>query len=147
MRNNFKLLILFISSFILLSCKVEPKPINYGDDHCHFCDMTVVDKTHAAEVTTKKGKSYVYDAIECMVNDLNQKNNEDKMAFILVADYDNPGELIDAKNATFLISKKIKSPMGAYLSAFPSKEVAEKYQTDNGGEIFSWSELKLKIKQ
>ncbi len=147
MKTNFKLLILFISTFILLSCKVEPKPINYGDDHCHFCDMTVVDKTHAAELTTKKGKSYVYDAIECMVNDLKQKNNEDKMAFILVANYDNPGDLIDAKSATFLISKKIKSPMGAYLSAFSSKEIAEKYQNDNGGELYSWTELKSKLKQ
>ncbi len=147
MKTNFKLLILFISSFILLSCKVEPKPINYGDDHCHFCDMTVVDKTHAAELTTKKGKSYVYDAIECMGNDLKQKNNEDKMAFILVANYDKPGDLIDAKSATFLISKKIKSPMGAYLSAFSSKEIAEKYQNDNGGELYSWTELKSKLKQ
>jgi len=147
MKTNYKIFFLFITSLFLLSCKVEPKPIEYGSDHCDFCDMTVVDKTHASEITTKKGKSKVYDAIECMVNDLNQKNNEDKMAFILVANYDHPGELIDAKTATFLISKKIKSPMGAYLSAFPTKEIAKKYQNDFGGEIFSWSELKSKFKK
>jgi len=147
MKNNFNLFILLISSLALFSCEVEPKPIEYGSDHCHFCDMTVVDKTHASELTTKKGKSFSYDAIECMVNDLNQKNNEDKMAFILVANYDHPGELIDAKTATFLISKKIKSPMGAYLSAFPTKEIAQKYQNDFGGDIYSWDELKTQLQK
>jgi copper chaperone NosL len=144
MRSKF---LIFFTSLFLLSCKVEPKPIEYGSNHCDFCDMTVVDKTHASELTTKKGKSKVYDAIECMVNDLNQNNDENKMAYILVANYDKPGALIDAKNATYLISKKIKSPMGAFLSAFPSKEIAEKYQKDFGGELYSWSELKLKIQK
>jgi copper chaperone NosL len=137
----------FLINLFLLSCKVEPKPIEYGNDHCDFCDMTVVDKTHASEVTTKKGRSKVYDAIECMVNDLNQNNDENKMAYILVANYDKPGDLIDAKNATFLISKKIKSPMGAFLSAFTSKQIAEKYQNDFGGELYSWSELKSKFQK
>ena len=126
---------LFLLSFLLFiigfsSCSVEPKPIAYGDDHCHYCDMTVVDKTHAAEYTTKKGKSFTYDAIECLVNDVNEQNNESTMAFILVADYSNPGELVDATTATFLISENIKSPMGANLSAFSNKDVAKKHQTE-----------------
>jgi copper chaperone NosL len=130
---------------ILTSCKVEPKDINYGNDHCHFCDMTVVDKTHAAQYVTKKGKAYMFDAIECMVNDLNKNNNEDTMAFLLVADYANPGNLVDAKTATFLISEKIKSPMGENLSAFSSKEIAEKVLKENGGKLYTWSTLKEKF--
>ncbi|HIP36024.1 MAG TPA: hypothetical protein EYG85_04150 [Crocinitomix sp.] len=127
------------------ACKVEPKPINYGDDHCHFCDMTVVDKTHAAEITTKKGKSFVYDAIECMIRELNQNKNEQDLAFILVADYSQPGQLIDARESHFLISKQIKSPMGANLSAFQSLDVAKKYQKENGGELYNWEEIKNKF--
>lgn len=30
--------------------------------------MTIVDKQHAAQVVTKKGKAYSFDAIECMVH-------------------------------------------------------------------------------
>ncbi len=129
------------------SCSVEPAPIQYGDDHCNFCDMTVVDKTHAAEYTTKKGKSYVFDAIECMVNQMKQKNNEDKMAFILVADYSHPGTLIDAKTATFIITPEIKSPMGANISALPDTKTAQELQVKYGGELYNWEQLKDKFKK
>jgi len=107
--------------------------------------MTVVDKTHAAQYVTKKGKAYMFDAIECMVNELDKDQSEDKMSFLLVADYANPGSLIDAKTATYLISEKIKSPMGANLSAFSSKETAKKMLTENGGKLFTWEELKSKL--
>ncbi|MCF6180448.1 nitrous oxide reductase accessory protein NosL [Lutibacter sp.] len=131
--------------FTLISCKVEPQKINYGQDHCAFCDMTVVDKTHASEYVTKKGKSYVFDAIECMTQKINQENNEEKLAYILVANYQKPGVLIDAKSATYLITKKIKSPMGANLSAFSSLENAKKMQTKLGGTIYNWQQLKKKF--
>ena len=144
MKTNIVFAIFFFS-LALISCKVEPKKINYGNDHCAHCDMTVVDKTHAAQYVTKKGKAYVFDAIECMVMKLNQDKTEDLMAFILVADYANPGNLIDAKSATYLVSEKIKSPMGANLSAFNSEEIAKEIQKENGGELFTWSTIKTKL--
>jgi len=131
--------------FTLMSCKIAPKKINYGQDHCAFCDMTVVDKTHASEYVTKKGKSYIFDAIECMVQKINQENNEGKLAYILVANYQKPGELIDALSATFLITPKIKSPMGANLSAFKSIENAKKVQSELGGTLYNWQQLKEKF--
>lgn len=142
---KYHLFNIIITLFVLtavLSCKVAPKEINYGHDHCHLCDMTVVDKTHSAEYVTKKGKAYMFDAVECMVRDFNKNNHEDTMAFILVADYGNPGELVDAAKATYLISEKIKSPMGANLSAFSSEEVAKTTQAEFGGELYNWEELK-----
>jgi len=143
MQRIFLLLLLF--PFFFTACTVEPKPIEYGNDHCHFCDMTVVDKTHAAEYTTKKGKSYVFDAIECLVRDLNKNNSENKMAFILVSDYANPGHLTDAKTASFLISDKIKSPMGANLSGFSTLALGQKHLEEYGGKLYNWTELKNKF--
>ncbi len=145
----YNLMMKKITSFIffigLLSCKISPKEINYGKDHCAHCDMTVVDKTHAASYTTKKGRSYPFDAIECLVMKINKDQNEDKMAFILVADYDNPGVLINASEATYLISEGIKSPMGANLSAFSSIETAKKAQSMHSGSLYSWKQLKAKL--
>ncbi len=138
-------IIIILFGLLLLSCTVKPQPIDYVSDHCNFCDMTVVDKTHAAEYTTKKGKSYPFDAIECLVRKINRENNEDKMAYILVADYANPGELTNAKEAYYLITKKIKSPMGANLSAFKSEDKAKKTQEEFGGEIYNWNEIKSKF--
>lgn len=136
---------LSILLLILTSCNVEPKKIDYGKDHCHFCNMTVVDQTHASEYVTKKGKAYVFDAIECMINELIELQNEGDTSFLLVANYQVPGELIDAKTATFLISKEIKSPMGANLSAFSSAELASEALKEHGGKIYTWELLKTKF--
>lgn len=131
----------------MVSCKVEPKEINYGNDHCLYCDMTVVDKKHASQYVTKKGRAYMFDAVECLVMKMNQEKNEKLLAFILVADFEEPGSLVDARIATFLVSEKIKSPMGANLSAFKSKKTALKIQQEYGGKLYTWSQIKIKLSQ
>lgn len=137
-----KVVITFFSTFLFFtsSCQVKPQEIDYGKDGCHYCKMTIVDNQHAAELVTKKGKAFKYDAIECMVNDLKQKENNSVELFY-VNDYGNPGKFVPAKEATYLISKKIPSPMGAFLSAFSSQEEAQKTQKEMTGELFSWEEL------
>ena len=105
--------------------------------------MNIVDKTHAAQYVTSKGKQFKFDAIECMVNDLKAKSNID-LTFLLVADFGNPGQMVDAKTATFLISPEIKSPMGANLSAFSSLEKATEIQQKHTGEIHTWNSLQQK---
>jgi copper chaperone NosL len=127
--------------FILFSCNVSPQAIDYGNDGCHFCKMTIVDKVHAAEIVTKKGKVYTFDAIECMVN-FSKGFDTSEIKLYLSNNYDKPKNLIDATKATFLISKNIASPMGAFLSAFETKERAENTQLIKGGRLYSWTELR-----
>ncbi len=124
----------------LIGCNISAKPINYGSDGCHYCSMTIVDKQHAAEFVTKKGRSYVFDASECMLNHLKEIDST-TVALFFVNDYNTPGELIDATQATYLISKNIPSPMGAFLSAFATKEEAEYALSKSHGKIFTWKEL------
>lgn len=125
---------------LFLSCNVSPKPIDYGSDGCHFCSMTIVDKVHAAEVVTKKGKVYKFDATECMINFMKEFDTAEIQHY-LSNNYTEPEALIDATKATFLISKNIPSPMGEFLSAFKNKENAIKTQTEKGGTLYSWDEL------
>ncbi len=138
-------LLLFAFLLVFSSCEVAPKKINYGNDHCLFCDMTVVHKTFSAQYVTKKGKAYMFDSVECIVRKITTENNEDLLAFVLVSDYKNPGALVDAYVATYLISEKIKSPMGANLSAFSTKEDAVHMQNEFGGALYTWSEIKTKF--
>lgn len=133
-----------IMLFFITSCKVEPQQIEYGKDQCSFCKMNIVDKTHSAQYVTKKGKQFKFDAIECMVNDINDKDIN-KIAIFLVADYSNPGTMVNALNSTYLISKAIKSPMGANLSALSSKEKAIDLQKEHGGQLFTWELLREKF--
>jgi copper chaperone NosL len=69
------------------------------------------------------------------------------MAYVLVADYQNPGQLIAASEATFIICKKIKSPMGAYLSAFSDVKEAQKAIAKLGGVAYDWSGIQNKFKK
>lgn len=139
--------LIFLSSFIfLISCTPEPKVINYGVDMCHFCKMTVVDNQHAAQLVTTKGKAYMFDAIECMVN-YTAIDTEEEYAFLLVNDYNNPGKLIPAKKSHFLRSRAIPSPMGAYLSAFENEETAQAIQSKKGGETYVWEDLNTALKK
>ncbi len=141
--KSFKLfLILFIILFTLTSCAIEQSPIDYGKDACYFCKMNIVDRQHAAEIVTDKGKPYKYDAIECMMQDIKERENEFEVALYLITDYSEPGKLIDAVKATYLISEKLPSPMGANLTGFAKKEDAIKTQTEKDGNIYSWNELK-----
>lgn len=125
---------------ILLSCNAKPKAIDYGNEGCHFCKMTIVDKLHAAEIVTHKGKVYKFDATECMVNFMKEFDTSE-IKLYLSNIYTEPEILIDATQATFLISNNIPSPMGAFLSAFKTKEDAKSFQTEKRGTLYTWSEL------
>ena len=129
---------------LLLSCSVEPEKISYGQEACHFCKMTIVDRQHAAQIVTTKGKAYKYDAAECMINDMKQKRDTE-IKFHLVNDYTNPSVLIDATNASYIISAAIQSPMGANLSAFKNVEDANKILAESGGELYNWKEIVTKL--
>lgn len=135
--------ILVIITSVLCSCSVEPTPINYGSDACHFCKMNIVDQQHGAEMVTKKGKIFKYDAIECMMQDLNNKEEKD-ISFFMVNTYNQPNKLFDATLVSYLKCEAIPSPMGAFLTAFTTKEDALKIKESKGGDIFNWDELKHK---
>lgn len=133
----------YLSALLLLflfNCNVSPQPIDYGNEACHYCKMTIVDKQHAAEIVTDKGKAYKFDATECMVNFLDEFDSSTVKLF-LSNDYSKPETLIDATKATFLISEQIPSPMGANLSAFKYRQVAINTQKEKGGSLYSWTEL------
>ena len=55
---NKLVVLLFIVTIV--SCDVKPQAIAYGEDACHFCRMTIVDRQHSAELVTVKGKVYKY---------------------------------------------------------------------------------------
>ena len=139
------LTIAILTLLIVSSCKVEPEQINYGKDGCHFCSMTIVDNQHASELVTAKGKVYKFDAIECLINDLKTRDSTE-VGMLLVNDYSNPGDLISAKSAIFLISQGVPSPMGAFLSGFSNKADAEAVKSESGGELFDWQSVRKQIK-
>jgi|SRR5690606_7090724 len=135
MKNSVIKIYVVIISITLFSCSTQPEPIRYGEDSCHFCEMTIVSQAHAAQAVSSKGKQFKYDAIECMMNDI--INNQTEMAVKLVANFASPGEMLDAENAGYIINDSINSPMGANLAAIEMK---------NNQDLYTWEELKSQFK-
>ncbi|MEC4114849.1 nitrous oxide reductase accessory protein NosL [Myroides pelagicus] len=130
---------------LFTACNVKVSPIEYGQDSCSSCKMGIVDQKHASQLVTQKGKNYKFDAIECMVSYLKKDNVQNTdYAYILVADLLNPGELIQAEKASFIISKNIPSPMGAFLSATKNKQQALELTKEFTGEVLTFEEIQNK---
>ena len=134
----------FGTLLLLYGCEVKPQEIHYGADGCSFCKMTIVDTQHAAQIVTTKGKSFKYDAIECMLNHM-KGWDQAPIKYHLVTDYSQPKHLVDATKAQYLISQAIPSPMGAFLTAFRDEQNREDVRLKEGGEAHAWESILKKF--
>ena len=146
MKRPVRLLPLLFLPLLFNACQPTAEPIDYGADLCDFCKMTIVDEQHAAEAVSSKGRAYKFDAVECMANYLEQ-NRGTKFPILLVNDYRSPGSLIGADTASYLISKNLPSPMGAFLTAFGQKGAAMEMQNAKGGEVFDWQSVNVYLRE
>ena len=129
--------------FMFTACNPESKPILYGEDKCEFCRMSIVDQRFGGEIVTQKGKIYKFDAVECLVNYIDERvEDETKLKFVLTNTYDNPGGLTNASECTYLKSENMPSPMGMFINPFSERSEAIKQQKQNTGTLFSWEELR-----
>jgi len=132
----------------LLGCRPEPKSIDFGEDQGVYCKMTIADPRYGAELVTDKGKVYKFDAVECMINFLQEEASaEREYAYVLAIAADTPGELHPVEEMYFLRSPEMPSPMGADLTGFSTREAAEAAREEHGGEILSWEEVKAYVRQ
>ena len=133
---------LIFLGFILGSCQVSERPIEYGADECEYCKMMIMDQRYGSELVTEKGKVYTFDAAECLIEYLhNNEEMADAAKYLLVTPYTNPNHLIDARTTTYLVSQQMPSPMGAYLTAFSYREEAAAVESSIGGILYSWEEI------
>ena len=141
--SAFQYVLGIVFMYGIMSCNPESKPIIYGEDKCEFCRMSIVDQRFGSEIVTKKGKAYKFDAVECMINYIDEHvEDESKIQLILTNTYDDPGKLTDALSCTYLKSQNMPSPMGMFLNPFRKVSMAIELQKQNTGDILSWEELR-----
>jgi copper chaperone NosL len=108
----------------------------------------ITDQRYGAEIVTNKGKIFKYDAIECLAASYIKVDIQYKDIHSLwVVDFGQPQKLIEAESTVYLRSKDLHSPMGLNISAFSSKEMAEKVEQLYIGEILSWEQVKKMVKE
>ena len=146
--NRFLNIFPVIPLLFIMACNPESQPINYGSDMCEFCRMSIVDQRFGSEIVTQKGKVYKFDAVECMINYLDKKvEDETRLKFILTNTLDRPGDLVDVQDCKFLISENMPSPMGAFINPFVDNKIATGNQAENSGTIHDWIGLRDEVKK
>lgn len=134
---NVWTVLVLLSAVTVISCQSKPEPISYGEDNCDNCKMTISDPKYGAELITDKSKVYKFDSIECLA-DFSLKTEGETISSMWVTDFSNPENLINTKNALFLKSEKLRSPMGLNLSGFSSSSELDKVLKEFDGVKISW---------
>jgi len=133
--------------FIAAACQVEPRPINFGTDSCQTCKMILMDASFGAEVVTQKGKIFIFDDLNCLIEFFGKEgNNHDYYKEILVVNHAKPEQLIPAKNAFYVLSDAIKSPMASRIAAFETETEMKEYRKKYDGFYLAWGELITQFK-
>lgn len=147
MKIQFKIITLALL-LLLVSCSVEPEQIDFGHDECELCKMTISEQKYGAEIVNKNGKSYKFDALECMVKYINDKLIEsEKIHSVWTIDYSNPKTLIDAEKAFYLRSKSLPSPMAMFFTSFSNKSDLEKTKKEHLGDVLNWDDIQTIVKE
>ncbi|MEX0845565.1 MAG: nitrous oxide reductase accessory protein NosL [Balneolaceae bacterium] len=141
-----KKIILVLGLLLLTSCvSREPAELNLHSDECAYCIMVVSDDQFASQLVTSKGKSYMFDSVECLAAYSMKNPDQIQNGNLYVSDYQNPGNWLSIKNADFYVSEDIKSPMGLSLFAIQKSEDPANFA--NEYEELSWAQVQELVKE
>ncbi len=141
-KANLPLLVILLMTFSLISCNTEPTPISIGRDNCDFCKMTISDNRFGAEIVTQKNKAYKFDDAHCILAFLQSgKITKQDVAGIYFTNFNVPHDLINVKNAFFLQSPGLKSPMNGNIAAFGRQDTMESILAQLKGNQVSWEDM------
>ncbi len=134
-------LITTMSLFSIISCGTPgPKPVKLNVETCSFCKMTVTDAHFVTQLTTKKGRQYIFDDMICMVG-YKKENTKMDYGHFYIADFCHPSDFIDLDHAILLQSDSLHSPMGGNIVGFAVRDSAKYYQSRFSANEVSWVDL------
>ncbi len=127
----------------IVSCGNQgPVPIRYGEDHCDYCRMTIVDQGFGSELVTGKRKVFKFDSIECLAAfAIAREADFGGEPTLYVTDVNQPGRLLTHNTATFVHARELKSPMGVGLVAFGSPQDGSTFIDKDGGQVVEWGDV------
>jgi len=139
--TNLSVPVAFIA-FLLMSCNPKAEKINFGKDQCAECKMTIVDPKFGAEILTKKGKAYKFDDTHCIAAFLERRGVElSNIYHVFFVDYNGNNELVDVDSAEFVVSSRLKSPMGGAAAFRNLAEAKKKSAEIEGSRVTNWATL------
>jgi copper chaperone NosL len=102
--------------------------------------MTFTNAQYATQLTTQKGRQYIFDDMVCMVG-FKKANPNEKFSQFYVADFCHSSDFIDMDQAILLQSDSLHSPMGGNIIGFAVQDSAQHYLFALGAQEVSWADL------
>jgi copper chaperone NosL len=122
----------------------EPIEITLNEENCSFCRMAVSQREFAAQIVTVTGSFDTFDDIGCL-RDWIEEHHPADTAGIFVVDYE-MGQWIDARTASYVLTKQLPTPMGSGLCAYQDKRLAESAAAHLEGRVLQWTEILAEAK-
>jgi copper chaperone NosL len=116
----------------------QPPTIRLGEEACAYCRMIISDQRFAAAIVDEAGEASKFDDIGCLVEYADEHVPLGAVSW--VGGFDGR-KWLDAREATFVYSSRIVSPMNHGLAAFADARAAAMLATDPGSQILRFTEL------
>ena len=140
-KKSIKIIsLIFIVS--IYSCNNIVEPIHIGKDTCQFCKMLLVDSRFGAAIYSKKGRTYKFDDISCLLNFIKETSSvKREVDEIYITDYLGEHKLWPAENLSFLVSDEFRTPMKSNTAGFSNMDSAQIISIKNMGALKKWVEI------
>jgi len=146
MIRSLRVSLLLICLLSVCSCEPKAQPIQYGQDGCDYCRMTIVEEQYGTEIVSTTGKAFKFDSIECLAAYLHKDQiAEEKIHQLYFTDFEDAGQLYPLEDLVFVYARKLRSPMGLNLSAYRSQEIADNVAELYYGERLDWEQVQKHV--
>lgn len=139
-KKHSKPLLFIVLLLVMQGCSPGPRELQYGQEECSHCRMLLMEPDYASQIVMNRGRVYPFDSIECMIAYKTEHKRPEDIHSLWVPDFSASGGWLNAREAYFLRSDTLRSPMGLSLSAHSDEEGAEKLLEQYGGQRMNWIE-------
>jgi copper chaperone NosL len=133
--------LLLLAVALVTGCAPKPDAVHWGLEECAQCQMVISDERFAAQVVDQRGKTYKFDAIECMAAFVDGGAlAAGDIHSLWIAD--GRDSWVAVEDAAFLYSENTRSPMGGGYTAHADGDAARRLQAEVGGELMTWQQVR-----
>ena len=135
---NYKSNTIFFIVLLFVACGESEVPkIKFNVDQCDYCRMNISDGKFAAALITKKGRTYKFDDLSCMLK-YKTENTNSVFKQLYISDFIKTNTMLPVEQAFYLESEKISGPMQGHIAAFANRDSALFYQKLYDAKLVAW---------